>query len=201
MGNGKIRPPAESIPLNRSRKKLSRVIRSVTPIGFVEFSANPSTESFRRNGRRVGPNKNYYFLFISIYTFLVDTSRGQSRWRIFTLNDSRKGVPFENFIDIVPHFGGEIPPHKTIFFGVNRRFRAKQAKYWKFHIIKTTASIPTKFCKTLKTTMGGPNRFPTNPRWRAAAILKTVNCYISAIVRPILLKFGTMMHTGFPNMT
>jgi len=147
MGNGKIRPPAESIPLNRSRKKLSRVIRSVTPIGFVEFSANPSTESFCRNGRRVGPNKNYYFLFISIYTFLVDTSRGQSRWRIFTLNDSRKGVPFENFIDIVPHFGGEIPPMKQFFWAWIGVFEPNRQNIESFILSKLLHRFQPNFAK------------------------------------------------------
>jgi len=37
------------------------------------------------------------------------------------------------------------------FHGVNRRFQAKRAKYWKFHVIETTASISTKFCTTIET--------------------------------------------------
>jgi len=43
------------------------------------------------------------------------------------------------------------------------------------HIINTTASISTKFCKVTKTTklfIGDSNRHMTNPRWRTAAILK-----------------------------
>jgi len=38
------------------------------------------------------------------------------------------------------------------FGGVNRRFQAKLAKSENMHIIKTTASIPTKFCTLIKTT-------------------------------------------------
>jgi len=38
------------------------------------------------------------------------------------------------------------------FWGVNRRFQAKLAKSKNVHIIKITASIPTKFCTVIKTT-------------------------------------------------
>ena len=41
--------------------------------------------------------------------------------------------------------------HKTPIFGVNRRIQAKRAKYWKFHVIETTASILTKFGTTIQT--------------------------------------------------
>ena len=47
-------------------------------------------------------------------------------------------------------FWGEMP-QKPHFWGVNRRFQAKRAKYWKFHVIETTASIATKFCTTIET--------------------------------------------------
>jgi len=43
--------------------------------------------------------------------------------------------------------------------------------------------------------VGGPHTRITNPRWRTAAILeKSINCYISAAVQPILTQFSTMMH-------
>ena len=63
---------------------------------------------------------------------------------------------------------------------VNRRFEAKRANYCKFHIIETTESILTKFGTTIETTkwlswvVPNPNSRPANPRWRTAAILKTV---------------------------
>jgi len=41
---------------------------------------------------------------------------------------------------------------KNQFWGVNRRFQAKLAKSKNMHNIKTTASIPTKFCTVIKTT-------------------------------------------------
>ena len=39
-----------------------------------------------------------------------------------------KDVLFGGFVDIASHFGGEIPPNPS-FWGVNRRFQAKRAKY------------------------------------------------------------------------
>ena len=81
---------------------------------------------------------------------------GQTRRRIFTLDgsndaDSRKDVRFGGFVDIASHFGGKIP-QKPQFWGMNRRFQAKRAKYCKFHVIETNASILTKFGKTIETT-------------------------------------------------
>ena len=63
----------------------------------------------------------------------MNSPTGQTRRRIFTLDnsndaDSRKDVPFGGFIDIAPHFRGEIPENPN-FWGVNRRFQAKRAKY------------------------------------------------------------------------
>ena len=85
----------------------------------------------------------------------MNSPTGQTRRRIFTLGgsndaDSRKDMPFGGFVDIAPHFRGEIPQKKQ-FWGVNRRFQAKRAKYCKFHVIETTASISTKFCTTIGT--------------------------------------------------
>jgi len=76
---------------------------------------------------------NENFLFIYLYLFFMNSPTGQTRRRIFTLDgsndaDSRKDVPFVGFVDIAPHFGGEIP-QKTQFWGVNRRFQAKRAKH------------------------------------------------------------------------
>jgi len=60
---------------------------------------------------------------------------------------------FGGFVDTAPYFGGEIPrrPENPNFLGVNRRFQAERAKYWKFHVIETTTSISTKFCTTIET--------------------------------------------------
>jgi len=67
--------------------------------------------------------------------------------------------------------------HKNLNFGgVNMRFPAKLAKSKNMHIIKTTASIPTKFC----TVQRPPNVLcgwsehvlDRSPRWRTVAILE-----------------------------
>jgi len=76
-------------------------------------------------------------------------------------------------------------PENPNFWGVNRRFQAKLAKYLKFHVIETTASISNQILHNdrdhQEVVAGGPNRRPTNPRWRTAAILKKpLNRHISA---------------------
>ena len=53
---------------------------------------------------------------------------------------------------ISPHPFPYFPPKNLQFWGGNRRFQAKLAKSKNVHIIKTTASIPTKFCTVIKTT-------------------------------------------------
>jgi len=63
----------------------------------------------------------------------MNSPTGQTRLRIFMLDgsndaDSRKDVLFGGFVDIAPHFGGEIP-RKHQFWGVNSSFQAKRAKY------------------------------------------------------------------------
>ena len=52
--------------------------------------------------------------------YLKGRVAGQTRRRIFTLDgsndaDSRKDVPFGGFVDIAPHFWGEIPQNPPIF--------------------------------------------------------------------------------------
>ena len=47
----------------------------------------------------------------------MNSPTNQTRRLIFTLDgsndaDSRKDVHFGGFVDIAPHFGGEIPPKK-----------------------------------------------------------------------------------------
>jgi len=51
----------------------------------------------------------------------MNSLTGQTRRRILTLDgsndaNSRKDVHFGGFVDIAPHFGGEIPP-KPQFWG------------------------------------------------------------------------------------
>jgi len=88
--------------------------------------------------------------------FFGKSPTGHTRRPIFAHDgsndaDSRKDVSFMGFVDIAPHSGGKIP-HNPNFGGINRRFQAKLVKSKNMHIIKTTASIPTKFCTAIKTT-------------------------------------------------
>ena len=53
-------------------------------------------------------------------------------------------------LTLLPILGVKSPENPN-FGGVNRRFQAKRGKYWKFHVIETTASISTKFCTTIET--------------------------------------------------
>jgi len=64
----------------------------------------------------------------------MNSPTGQTRRRIFMLDgskdaDSHKDVPFGGFVEIAPHFWGEIPQNPN-FGDVNRRFQAKRAKYF-----------------------------------------------------------------------
>ena len=67
------------------------------------------------------------------------------------LKVTSEDVPFWEIFHIAPHLAGQ-KPQKPQFWGVNRRFQAKLAKSKNGHIIKTTASVPTKFCTLIKTT-------------------------------------------------
>jgi len=102
-------------------------------------------------GTWVKYNQNYFYLC----PFFRNSPTSQTRRRIFTHDgsndaDSRKGVPFWGIFHIASHLGGQ-KPQNSQFWGVNRRFQAKLAKSKNVHIVKTTTSIPTKFCTVIKT--------------------------------------------------
>jgi len=83
---------------------------------------------------------NEFFLFIPFFhelTYRLDRQTGR---RIFTLDgsndaDLRKDVPFRGFVNIAPHFGGEITENPN-FWGVNRRFQSKLANIASFMLSK-----------------------------------------------------------------
>jgi len=99
-----------------------------------------------------------------------------------------RGIKLQKFL--FPHFYPK-PLH----------FQPKRAKYWKWHIIKTTTSIATKFCTMIKTTKyssrvvlirtqriqdGGQP-----PSWKIL-----LHRDISATVWQILTTFGAVTHIG-----
>ena len=130
-------------------------------------------------GKWVKYNKIF---FIYLYLFFINSPTGQTRRRIFTLDgshdaDSRKDVPFGGFVYIAPYFRGKIP-RKPQFLGREQAFSSQTGKILK-------VSCYRNYCIDFKqilqndrdhqvVVVGGPNRRPTNPRWRTAAILKTV---------------------------
>ena len=97
-----------------------------------------------------------------------------------------------NIVPPFPHF----PPKNPQFWGVNRRFQAKLAKSKNVHIIKTTVSIPTKFCTVVKTTKCPSWVVPTHalqiqdggrpPSWK----IKIKNCHISAGILLLCAQFN-----------
>jgi len=97
-----------------------------------------------------------FFVYISVYPFF-STPTDHIFSTILTLNGSydvflQPLVPFVCRDEIAPHLGGGANPQKKHFGGVTRRFQVKLVKSKNMHIIKTTASIATKFCTAIKTT-------------------------------------------------
>jgi len=73
---------------------------------------------------------------------------------------------------------------------MNRRSQAKRKKCSNFYIIKTTNTIPTKFCTVTKTTKSSQN---LPHKYKIADGLyfeKNVKCDVSATNLPILMKFA-----------
>ena len=120
-------------------QKMSQVITSATP------TAVPNLLHIRPCGFLGEWVK--YNLFFNLYpSFRKLTAQDGSNDA-----DSRKNVPFWVSLIWLPIYGGQIPPNPN-FGDVNRHFQAKLVKSKNMHIIKTTASIPTKFCTAIKTT-------------------------------------------------
>ena len=104
-------------------------------------------------GTWVKYNQNYFYLcpFFQELTYTSDTSTDFHAWWLKRRRLAPGCAFFGNFSHCSP-FRGQKPPQNSQFWGVNRRFQAKLAKSKNVHIIKTTASIPTKFCTVIKTT-------------------------------------------------
>jgi len=84
-------------------------------------------------GGLLGKWLKYIEIFFYLYLFFINSPTGQTRQRIFTLDgsndtDSRKDVPFGGSVDIASHFRVKSPENPN-FWGVNRHFQAKRAKY------------------------------------------------------------------------
>ena len=100
-------------------------------------------------GTWVKYNQNYFCLYL-----LRNSPTGHTRRRIFTHDGSNDADSRLCLVGICSHcspFRGS-KTQKPQLCGGNRRLRAKLAKSKNAHIIKTTASIPTKFCTVIGTT-------------------------------------------------
>ena len=97
-------------------------------------------------------NQNYFYLypFFEELTYRSDPSTDFHAWWLKWRGLALGCAFWGNFSHCSP-FRGQKPPNPQ-FLGVNRRFEAKLAKSKNVHIIKTTTSIPTKFCTVIKTT-------------------------------------------------
>jgi len=145
-----------------SRRKVYRIVFTVASVKKGRFFSSLLFCRFFSSHRLVRPHLvsvRAINVYLFIYTFslthlqvrpvdgfsslMAQTTRTRARMCILGVS-----------LILLLIFGGEIP--KTQFFGrgMNRRFQAKRAIYWKFHFIKTTASILTKskFGLTIETT-------------------------------------------------
>jgi len=110
MGDGNFRPPPQNPHPLTDHQKIRTGDYSAAP------TAVPNLVQIRRWGLlRKWVKYNEFFLFRPVLFVINLHTTGQIRRRIFTLHDgsndadSRKDVPFGNFVNIAPHFGGEIP--------------------------------------------------------------------------------------------
>jgi len=193
MGEDNFWPPTESTPLDQSPKNWLLVVTSATPTSMPNLvQIRPWGASGRMDEIW---QKNYLFLytFSRELTYRPGPSTDFHAWW-FKWCELMQGCAFWGFAILLPILGVQYPQN-PIFGGMNRRFQAKRAKYWKLHVIETTASISTKFC-TMSGHRGWSQSCPVNPKWQTATILKKkpLNCHISATIWWILMKFGRMTH-------
>ena len=189
---GQFLTPTESTPLDRSPKNLSLVITSATPTAVPNFVQIHLRGASGWNIMKI--------LFIGLRTFFhqltyrLDTSTDFHAWWLKWRGLAQRRA-FGGGISLILHpILGVKYPQNPNFRGVNRRFQAKRAKYWKVHVIEPTASILTKFGTTIQTT-----------KWTSCVVpicaqqiqdggrqlfLKRLNCCISATVWPILMKLA-----------
>ena len=193
MGDGNFRPPTESTPLDQSPKNLVQVITSAAPMAVTNLVG------------LLGKWVKYNEIFFYLYLFFTNSPTGQTRRRIFMLDGSTTRTRARMCLlgvslTLLPILEVKSPENPN-FWGVNRRFQAKPAKYWKFHVIETNASISTKFCTTIETNRNSSWVVPIGAqqiqdRGRPPFWKKPLNRYISASDQLILIRFGTVTHIG-----
>ena len=189
---GQFLTPTESTPLDRSPKNLSLVITSATPTAVPNFVQIHLRGASGWNIMKIfftGLRRAYLFSSTHLQVRHVD---GFSRLMAQMTRTRTTTCLWGGFRWYCTQFWGVKYPQNPNFRGLNRRFQAKRAKYWKVHVIEPTASILTKFGTTIQTT-----------KWTSCVVpicaqqiqdggrqlfLKRLNCCISATVWPILQR-------------
>ena len=147
-----------------------------------------------------GWNITKLFIYLFIYNFFswthlqVRPANRFSRLMAQTTQIRARMCLLGVWLTLLPIFGVKYPENPN-FWCVNRRFQAKRAKYWKFHVIETTASISTKFCATIETIKNSSWVVPIGAQQiqdgGRPPFKKTVKS-----LWPILIRFGIVTHIG-----
>ena len=170
MGNGKFRPSQNQHPLTDNQKNWYRWLPR-RPIRRCQIWCKSVQGGFWANGWNITIFFIYLYLFSSTH-LQVRRDDGFPRLVAQTTRTHARMCILGVSLTLLSILGVKFPENLN-FHGVTRRFQAKRAKYWKFHVIETTASISTKFLHINRdhqiVVVGGSNTRPTNPWWRTAA--------------------------------
>ena len=148
MGDGNFGPPQNKHPLTDHQKIWYMWLRRRS-LRLRQIWCKSVDGGFWANGWNITK-------FFFIYTFFSSThlqvrrDDGFSRLMAQTTRTRARMCLLEVSLTFLPILGVKSPENPN-FWGMNRHFQAKRAKYWKFHVIETTASISTKFCTTIET--------------------------------------------------
>jgi len=143
QADGNFRPPPQNPhPLTDHQKIWYRWL---FPYGCAKFGANPPIEAL---GKWVKYNKLKKMFFIPFLGTHWQTKpiSGLSRLMAQTTQTCTRVCLLGVSLILLPVLGVKASPQKKNFGGADKCFHAKQAKYWNFHIIESTALISTKFC-------------------------------------------------------
>ena len=149
MGDGNFRPPQNKHPLTDHPKIWYRWLRR-RPLRLRQIWCKSVDGGLL--GKWVKYNEfSFIYLYLFSWTHLqVRPVDGFSCLMAQTTRTLARMCLLGISLTFLPILGVKSPENPN-FCGVNGRFQAKQAKYWKFHVIKTTKSISTKFCTTIET--------------------------------------------------
>jgi len=147
MGDGNVRPPTESTPLERSPKNWYRWLRR-RPLRLWQIWCKSFDGGLY--GKWVKYNENFFYLYLFFHelTYRVQVRPVESLMAQTTRTRARMCLLGASLT--LPPILGVKSPENPNFWGVNKRFQAKRTKYWTFHVIEITESISTKFCTTIE---------------------------------------------------